>query len=596
MARNPIVTFEDGSTHQYNNVPDNVTPQQIQQRAQQDFGKQVVNIDGGRETATQETTEATGLPMGSVNTGDIKSGFLMGIKDPLTAGAQMLPRGLEILTSAGGAYPNVVSKFFADEVSRVDALAAEEEQKYQAQRAAQGDEGFDPGRMTGNIINPANLAVGLRGAQVFKNAPMATAALTGAGTTMLTPVTDMSEESFGEQKLKQGGVGAIAGPAGNLAVKGVGRVISPLRSQAEETMRQLGVTLTPGQLMGKQTKAIEEFAQNIPLVGTFISGARERQLFQFNKGVLNNTLRKVDEKLPDDVIGRDAVAYVQQTVGQKYDEVLNNVSMKYDRGLAAKIGDVIAESKIAGAAKKQELSDLLDNLIYSQVPVDRNIVGEVSGTAFKNIETNINRKIAQYSRSTDPNDLEIADALNRALKTWRLEMMSQNPKQAQKLLKINAAYADLTAIETAAAAGSATNGVFTPKNYQAAVRQRDLSRRKRAFAAGKARGQQVSDAAVDLLSPEIASTTEGRVAMGLAGGYGALQNPIVAGAAVVATPILYSKGGLRAIEAIASRRPDIARKIGDALQKLGPKEGSITAAQVVKEYQRATGEMPFAGE
>ena len=535
-------------------------------------------------------------PLGSVNLGNIESGYMMGLKDPITAGAQMLPRGLEILTSAGGAYPNVVSKFFADEVSRIDALAAEEEQKYQAQRAAQGDEGFDPGRMTGNIVNPANLAIGIRGAQVFKNAPMAQAALTGAAASTLQPVTDMSEDSFGEQKTKQAGIGAVVGPAGNVVFQGVGRMFSPLVTQAEKTMRDLGVTLTPGQLMGKQAKAIEEFSQNIPLIGTFISNARERQLFDFNKGVINNTLRKVDEKLPDEVIGRDAVAYVQQVVSQKYDDVLSNVSMKYDRELASKIGEVIPKSNISGAAKKQELNDLLDSLVYSQVPVDNKIVGEVSGEAFKAIETNINRKIAQYARSTDPNDLEIADALSQALKVWRGELMAQNPKYAQKLQRINAAYADVTVMETAAANGGAANGVFTPKNYQTAVRQRDMSRRKRAFAAGKARGQQVSDAAVETLSPEVAATTEGRVAMGLAGGYGALQNPYIAGAAVVATPLLYSKGGLKAIEAIATRRPDIVRKIGEALKKRGPRAGSITAAEVMKEYQRQAGDLPFAGE
>ena len=332
------------------------------------------------------------------------------------------------------------------------------------------------------------------------------------------------------------------------------------------------------------------------MIGAFISNARERQLFDFNKGVINNTLRKVDEKLPDEVIGRDAVAYVQQVVSQKYDDVLSNVSMKYDRELASKIGEVIPKSNISGAAKKQELNDLLDSLVYSQVPVDNKIVGEVSGEAFKAIETNINRKIAQYARSTDPNDLEIADALSQALKVWRGELMAQNPKYAQKLQRINAAYADVTVMETAAANGGAANGVFTPKNYQTAVRQRDMSRRKRAFAAGKARGQQVSDGAVETLSPEVAATTEGRVAMGLAGGYGALQNPYIAGAAVVATPLLYSKGGLKAIEAIATRRPDIVRKIGEALKKRGSREGSITAAEVMKEYQRQAGDLPFAGE
>lgn len=535
-------------------------------------------------------------PLGSVNLGNIESGYMMGLKDPLTAGAQMLPRGLEILTSAGGAYPNVVSKFFADEVSRIDALAAEEEQKYQAQRAAQGDEGFDPGRMTGNIINPANLAVGIRGAQVFKNAPMAQAALTGAASSTLQPVTDMSEDSFGEQKTKQAGVGAVVGPAGNVVFQGVGRMASPLVTKAEQTMRDLGVTMTPGQLMGTQAKAIEEFAQNIPLIGPMISNARERQLYQFNKGVINKALRKVDEKLPDDVIGRDAVKYVQDVVSQKYDEVLASVSMQYDKALAGKIGEVIPRSKLTAAADKQKLNDELNMLIYSQVPVDNKVSGVVDGQLFKRIEAAVNERIKVYGQSKTPSDLDIADALQDALKIWRNELMSQNPKHAQKLSKINAAYSDVTVMETAAAAGGAQNGVFTAKNYQTAVRQRDMSRRKRAFAAGRAKGQELSDAAVETIAPVTGATTEGRVAMSLAGGYGAWRDPWLAAGAVAGTKLIYSPTGLKVIEAIATKRPDLVRKIGEALKKRGPREGSISAAEVMKEYQRQAGDLPFAGE
>jgi len=534
-------------------------------------------------------------PMGSVDTGDITSGFLMGIKDPITAGAQMLPRGLETLTSAGGMYPNVVSSFFASEAAKMDALAREEEQKYQASRAAQGGEGFDTSRLAGNILNPANIAVGVRGAQLLRGSPVLQAAGTGAAAGTLQPVTDMSEESFAAQKATQAGIGGVAGPVGMAGAQIIGRAASPLVTQAEKTMRELGITLTPGQMLGKQAKAIEEFAQNIPLIGSFISGARERQLFQFNKGIINRTLRKVDETLPDEVIGRDAVAYTQQVVGRKYDEVLDKITFDFDKSVASLLEKIIPASKIPSAAKKQELSDLINDLVYSQIPVDDTGRGIISGQAFKNIETAVNDKIGKYSRSTNPTDLDIADALSDMLKTLRNTLSSQNPKQAQQLKKINAAYADLTVMETAAANGGAKNGVFTPKNYQSAVRMRDQSRRKRAFAAGRARGQQVSDDAVEILSPEVASTVEGRVAMSLAGGYGALQNPAVAGAALIATPVIYSKGGLKALETIATKRPDIVRKMGEVFKKRSSREGSITAAEVMEEYRRQSGEMPFEG-
>ena len=53
MPRNITVTFADGTTHVYQNAPDNVTPQQVSQRAQREFGKQVHAFDGGRQSTQQ---------------------------------------------------------------------------------------------------------------------------------------------------------------------------------------------------------------------------------------------------------------------------------------------------------------------------------------------------------------------------------------------------------------------------------------------------------------------------------------------------------------------------------------------------------------
>jgi hypothetical protein len=60
MPRNITITLEDGKTHVYQNTPDDVTPEQVTQRAQQEFGMGVVNIDGGRGKSV--TPEATPEP------------------------------------------------------------------------------------------------------------------------------------------------------------------------------------------------------------------------------------------------------------------------------------------------------------------------------------------------------------------------------------------------------------------------------------------------------------------------------------------------------------------------------------------------------
>jgi len=65
MTRNITVTFDDGTSHVYQNAPDDLTPDMVQQRAQKDFGKTVTALDGGksgggipvgRTASTQEGT------------------------------------------------------------------------------------------------------------------------------------------------------------------------------------------------------------------------------------------------------------------------------------------------------------------------------------------------------------------------------------------------------------------------------------------------------------------------------------------------------------------------------------------------------------
>lgn len=58
MPRNITVTFDDGSTHVYQNAPDDITPDAVTARAQKEFGKPVKALDGGRAAAPSE------VPMG----------------------------------------------------------------------------------------------------------------------------------------------------------------------------------------------------------------------------------------------------------------------------------------------------------------------------------------------------------------------------------------------------------------------------------------------------------------------------------------------------------------------------------------------------
>jgi hypothetical protein len=66
MPRNITITFGDGTTHVYQNAPDNVTPDDVQARAEKEFAKTVSGIDGGAKPApaTKSQNEMRGEMLG----------------------------------------------------------------------------------------------------------------------------------------------------------------------------------------------------------------------------------------------------------------------------------------------------------------------------------------------------------------------------------------------------------------------------------------------------------------------------------------------------------------------------------------------------
>lgn len=552
-----------------------------------------VVIENVPETATKEEIKRKAIASGLAKETDfpstaptkpsdrIESGILMGLKDPITAGAQMLPRGLEFVTSLGGAAPNVVSRFFGSEAKRVDEMAKAEEAQYQQGRLERGEEGFDIARLGGNIVNPANIAVGLRAGQALGGASKLRQALAGgAASGLMTPVTS---GEFGEEKLKQGAIGAAGGAVGSAAATVLGKAANPLVSKAEQTMKDLGVQMTPGQLMGGQARDVERFLEVVPLVGSYITNAKERAIFQFNKGVINKALNKVGTKLPADVIGRDAVQEANSIIDKAYDDVLSKVKFSFDTNVYNEGIKAINKAGL-NPSQRAELVSKLDKIVLENFRTQ----GSVDGLVYKGIESDLRKEALSFTTSQMKADRDVGQAMFDVLDVLKNNLRRQNPAETSVLRRVDSAYGDLAVMKTAAANSGAANGVFSPKQYATAVRQRDSSRNKTAFAAGSARGQDVADAAVEKLAETSSQYQTGRQTVQAVGLGTAIADPAAALTAGLASPLLYSKTGLKAMEVVLRNRPELVKKLGEVLEKRATKEGSITSAQVLQEYNRMT--------
>ena len=529
----------------------------------------------------------------------ITSGFLMGLKDPINAGAQLLPRGLAGLTSGFGYAPNPVSQFFDDEAKRVDDMVKFDEKQYQANRMAamnntlsgqiapETELPFDWSRLGGNIASPANLVAGLRAGQAAKAAGasfLGQSAAAGAAGGVLSPVTNTEE--FAKEKGTQVVFGGVTGAAGAKGIEYLGRVLSPAVSEAEKVVRSLGVRLTPGETLGGTWRTMEELAQNLPFVGDMVKNQRDRAMVDFNRGVINKMLDKIGLQLPKDAQGRNAVKLASDAIDQSYDLVLNNMNYTLDSNASRNILAALNNSKLVSGADRQKVVDILNDVLFSKL--NGQAATQLDGQTMKGVQSDL-RMLANnyiYGNST-ASERAIGMALRETLKAFNATVRQQNPNLSSALRRIDSAYGDLDIIMRAAANSAAEGGKFSPKQYQLAVRQADATRNKRGIAKGTARNVKMADDALEVMgnyesgnSPFVRSVTRWGVPASLFG----TVDPMTGLAASGATGAIYTDAGQAAIDAMLRGRPEIIKKAGDIIKRNAPYSGGMLSPKVLQEY------------
>lgn len=521
-----------------------------------------VIIEGVPEGTSKAEVKAKAIKAGLAKPEDFpqevttpSNAFLMGLKDPISGGAQLLPKALETVTSLGGMAPNPVSQFFGSEAQRIGQMVKAEQEAYAQQRKAKGETGIDVARLAGNIANPATFIGGTA------MAPVTAGVIQGA----LQPVTNT--DNFYGEKASQMAIGAAGGKIGEAVTKAVGSALNPLVSKAEQTMRELGITPTVGQTIGGAARKAEDFAQNLPLIGEAVRNAREKVLFDFNKGVINKALNKIDDTLPANVVGRDAIAYAAEQVSNKYDDVLSKMSFNLDTKTTSGILDALNKANLPSNAQREEATKILNNVV-----LDKFSGKTLTGAEYKAIESDLRKEVAGYLNSTTQAEKKIGEALGSVLDVFKKELYSQNPKMTSQLRRVDSAYGDLNIMKRAASYTGAENGVFTPKHYNAAVRAADMSRQKSKYATGTARGMDTSEAALEVMGRDAASTLEGRIALsGLGGSAAALAaSPLVA--------LMYTESGKKLVDALLRQRPELARQLGATITETAPTVGGLLGA------------------
>ena len=484
---------------------------------------------------------------------------IQGMVDPLDAAAQLLPRGLQFLSSYGGYYENPVSRFFGDQAQDVQS-------GIQQRTAPLQQEGVDFPRMVGNIISPANVIPATRAAAGAAT-PLSASVRVGATGGVLTPV-ESPESAFGEQKLTQIATGAAAGPV----LEKAGGLIAPRLTDAAKTLRESGVrNLTPGQAFGGALQKVEQGLESIPWVGELFSGARSRNIEDFNRAAYNRVLANLDETIPSDKVGREAYKYVDTSLSKEYDKLLPKLQLPQGTMVADGTGaSVFFERKVSDIVNSYR-ADLPDGVPDRVGKIVENYLlknlqkGDLTGRQVKQVESIFSRQINKFLRSTDADQKTAGDALLSVQAALRDAIEAANPQFRGQLQPINRAWSELSILKKAAQTGQ--EGVFSPAALLQAAKSGDTSR-GRNFARGEAKMQELAEAAKKSLGnqiPDSGSAFRGMVGIGGLAGLGGLD-PTTA-AATVAASLGYSKQLQPYMAKLFTERPELMGLVGKTIRQ-----------------------------
>lgn len=455
---------------------------------------------------------------------------------------------------------------------RVDPAIAAKEAEYQSARAGAGRSGFDAAQLTGEVLSPANLALGV--ARRVAQAPslgsrMLAGAATGAASGAIAPVTSGEEQQdYWSNKGKQVATGAVVGGALPAAVAGAGRAISPNASVNSDVRKLLGagVRLTPGQALGGLASRTEDKARSFFGLGDAITAAQKRGESDLNVSIINRGLEMVAPLagMPGKVLspGHDSILQLRTTAQKAYDNLVPHLHADLnDTQFYANMQ--LLRNHISQMPQQEQ--NAINHIIDREMGHRMDPAGRLVGTNLQDAMAAMRDHASGFGRSSTKYERDAGEVLKAVHGELRELLERTNPQYADEFAKINTAYRILKTVDRAASSVASPEGVFTPSQLHSAVKSGDITKDKRAFSEGEAFLQDISGPAKSIMSSHYNdSGTAGRLAMSAGALASGLASPAIP-LSLLAASAAYSPGIQRQIVKALTSRPPAARPLADLL-------------------------------
>jgi hypothetical protein len=489
---------------------------------------------------------------------------------------------------------NAIRQFFGDEQRQ---KVAEEEKRYQEERAKAGKQGFDGFRLVGNVLSPAVGAAGGAGIKATDflakwktlfGTKVAKGVAAGAGSAVVLPTTTPQEEqdSFFLQKAQDVGFSALAG--GTLAK--IGSALTPELRQGVAEQLARGVEVRPGQAYQGIPGWVFRQMESIGF------GPTEKSIRQsFTRSAADEVLSSIGQTLPRTVKdGMQASGYVEKQIGKFYDDAFKQMGQVIpDAQFANDIGNIVGNAK-------QEMSKRADKIFNASIkanivekfklgptqpgsiaPMGMVQVPTMDGTKLKEIDKFLKAQVQKYGKGTDADSIALATAYEDSLNAFRAYVGRVDTTGL--IAKADDAWAKLYRFADASQKAFKEGGDFAAEQLAAAAVRQGTTLRA---GAGEAPMQKFAQEALDVLGVEKdilpAGYRQAVIAGKVAGGTAlTLFSP------QVAIPILVSSGiTYKAAERLMQNPSALRKAVERAIQKVGPG----AAASLLSQAQTAEAE------
>lgn len=485
-------------------------------------------------------------------------GVAKGVGDTVFGGQELIGKGMQTVGIPGG------------EALTEDARArmAAEKQNIAANEAAH-PVATGAGEFLGGLVAPGGIA----GKMVAPANALRAGALSGALSGLLSPG---DPNHYWSEKAVGAGVGAAAGAVTGKAGNALASMVAPSFRQTVATLMKEGVQLTPGQMAGGAMKRAEDALGSVPLLGSAIRAAQRRSVETFNRAAINRSLADIGATLPPGTdAGHSAIGFAETAFHDAYDAVIPRMIGRLDHGFQKDLNDLVikAQTENLPPAYQDQLQHVITRDILEPFRAGS---GDIDGKSAQKIGTRLDELINPLKRG-GVYEQQMAQYLREADAALDNLMQRQNPALQAAKDRIDAGYAKFKTVQNASTALGAKDGVFTPAQLSRAVRARDRSKDKAAFARGDAMMQDLSTAARDVLPQVVpdSGTPERAALMGLIGGAAHIEPHT--GAVLGGLAVPYTAPASKAMNAAVNRLAQTPGPTRSALAEIFRRGGQVAA-------------------